>query len=145
MFLCKGDVDIQNIKRGMTQLEHDTCVRFVSRTHQRDYLDIQPKSGYKHNVSFLLNECCLQMVMSVIMISDWCADAGHIWGHVVADKPFLYSHPSVLYQGSLPMSSCMPWALCMSSHEPTETSMSQSCGLIYGKVKEWSNIIISYF
>ncbi|XP_065149391.1 hatching enzyme 1.2 [Paramisgurnus dabryanus] len=40
-----SDVDIQNIKRGMGQIEHDTCVRFVSRTHQNDYLDIQPKSG----------------------------------------------------------------------------------------------------
>ncbi|XP_056610091.1 hatching enzyme 1.2 [Triplophysa dalaica] len=40
-----SDVDIQNINRGMTLIEHDTCVRFVSRTHQRDYLDIQPKSG----------------------------------------------------------------------------------------------------
>uniref|UniRef100_A0A672PN95 Metalloendopeptidase n=1 Tax=Sinocyclocheilus grahami TaxID=75366 RepID=A0A672PN95_SINGR len=25
--------------------ETDTCVRFVPRTHQRDYLDIQPKTG----------------------------------------------------------------------------------------------------
>ncbi|KAL7384353.1 hypothetical protein ABVT39_000529 [Epinephelus coioides] len=33
------------IKKGMENIEKGTCVRFVPRTHQRDYIDIQPKSG----------------------------------------------------------------------------------------------------
>ncbi|KAM6985402.1 hatching enzyme 1.2 [Aplochiton taeniatus] len=33
------------IKRGMENIEKGTCVRFVPWTHQRDYLDIQPKTG----------------------------------------------------------------------------------------------------
>ncbi|KAG7275706.1 hypothetical protein CRUP_011333 [Coryphaenoides rupestris] len=33
------------IKKGMENIEKGTCVRFVPRTHQRDYLDIQSKSG----------------------------------------------------------------------------------------------------
>uniref|UniRef100_A0A3Q2QF74 Metalloendopeptidase n=1 Tax=Fundulus heteroclitus TaxID=8078 RepID=A0A3Q2QF74_FUNHE len=33
------------IKEGMDNIEDSTCIRFVPRTHQRDYIDIQPKSG----------------------------------------------------------------------------------------------------
>ncbi|KAL6100716.1 uncharacterized protein ACO6RY_07798 [Pungitius sinensis] len=33
------------IKKGMENVEKGTCVRFVPWTHQRDYVDIQPKSG----------------------------------------------------------------------------------------------------
>ncbi|XP_051564820.1 hatching enzyme 1.2-like isoform X1 [Myxocyprinus asiaticus] len=40
-----SDVDRMGVKRGMELIERDTCVRFVPRTHQRDYLDIQHKSG----------------------------------------------------------------------------------------------------
>ncbi|KTF79618.1 hypothetical protein cypCar_00030794 [Cyprinus carpio] len=40
-----SEEDVENIKKGMKLIEHDTCVRFVPRTHQRDYLDIQPKTG----------------------------------------------------------------------------------------------------
>lgn len=45
-----GEEDMENIKKGMKLIEHDTCVRFVPRTHQRDYLDIQPKTGYWHEI-----------------------------------------------------------------------------------------------
>lgn len=34
------------IKKGMENVEKGTCVRFVPWTHQRDYVDIQPKSGW---------------------------------------------------------------------------------------------------
>ncbi|XP_028847000.1 high choriolytic enzyme 1 [Denticeps clupeoides] len=40
-----NNVDRRTIKKGMQLIENDTCVRFVPRTHQRDYLDLQPKSG----------------------------------------------------------------------------------------------------
>lgn len=35
------------IKKGMENIEKGTCVRFVPRTHQQDYIDIQPKSGWE--------------------------------------------------------------------------------------------------
>ncbi|TRY99643.1 hypothetical protein DNTS_000105, partial [Danionella cerebrum] len=40
-----SEADERSIKKGMKLIEQDTCVRFVPRTHQRDYLDIQPKTG----------------------------------------------------------------------------------------------------
>ncbi|XP_046700572.1 hatching enzyme 1.2 [Silurus meridionalis] len=40
-----NEVDRRAIKHGMDQIERDTCVRFVPRTHQRDFLDIQSKTG----------------------------------------------------------------------------------------------------
>uniref|UniRef100_A0A4W4H8E2 Metalloendopeptidase n=1 Tax=Electrophorus electricus TaxID=8005 RepID=A0A4W4H8E2_ELEEL len=40
-----NDKDRRTIKRGMELIESGTCVRFVPRTHQRDFLEIQPKSG----------------------------------------------------------------------------------------------------
>ncbi|XP_076858238.1 hatching enzyme 1.2 [Brachyhypopomus gauderio] len=40
-----SDVDGRRVRRAMELIERGTCVRFVPRTHQRDYLDIQPKSG----------------------------------------------------------------------------------------------------
>ncbi|KAK2849631.1 hypothetical protein Q7C36_008414 [Tachysurus vachellii] len=39
------EVDRRTIKQGMNLIERNTCVRFVPRTHQRDFLDIQPKTG----------------------------------------------------------------------------------------------------
>ncbi|XP_076018085.1 hatching enzyme 1.2 [Genypterus blacodes] len=39
------DMEEKMIKKGMENMEKGTCVRFVPRTHQRDYVDIQPKSG----------------------------------------------------------------------------------------------------
>ncbi|KAM9431702.1 hatching enzyme 1.2 [Clarias gariepinus] len=39
------EVDRQTIKQGMRLIQRNTCVRFVPRTHQRDFLDIQPKTG----------------------------------------------------------------------------------------------------
>ncbi|XP_008297365.1 low choriolytic enzyme [Stegastes partitus] len=39
------DLETKVIKKGMENIEKGTCVRFVPRTHQRDYVDIQPKSG----------------------------------------------------------------------------------------------------
>ncbi|XP_041922792.1 hatching enzyme 1.2 isoform X2 [Alosa sapidissima] len=40
-----NELDKKTITQGMELIEEDTCVRFVPRTHQRDYLDIKPKSG----------------------------------------------------------------------------------------------------
>ncbi|CAG5865521.1 unnamed protein product, partial [Menidia menidia] len=40
-----SDIDTKLIKNGMDNIEDGTCVRFVPRTHQRDFIDIQPKSG----------------------------------------------------------------------------------------------------
>uniref|UniRef100_A0A3P8VV40 Metalloendopeptidase n=1 Tax=Cynoglossus semilaevis TaxID=244447 RepID=A0A3P8VV40_CYNSE len=40
-----SEVETNLIKKGMENIEKDTCVRFVPRTHQRDYIDIQQKSG----------------------------------------------------------------------------------------------------
>ncbi|XP_063353908.1 hatching enzyme 1.2-like isoform X2 [Pelmatolapia mariae] len=40
-----NEMDTVLIKTGMANVEQGTCVRFVPRTHQRDYIDIQPKSG----------------------------------------------------------------------------------------------------
>ncbi|XP_058476183.1 hatching enzyme 1.2 isoform X2 [Solea solea] len=39
------EIDTKQIKKGMENIEKGTCVRFVPRTHQRDYIDIQQKSG----------------------------------------------------------------------------------------------------
>ncbi|KAG7463710.1 hypothetical protein MATL_G00179680 [Megalops atlanticus] len=39
------DMDRINIQSGMEAIENGTCIRFVPWTHQRDYIDIQPKSG----------------------------------------------------------------------------------------------------
>ncbi|KAJ0070382.1 hypothetical protein NL108_007702 [Boleophthalmus pectinirostris] len=41
----QGEIEEKLIKKGMETIEKGTCVRFVPRTHQRDYIDIQPKSG----------------------------------------------------------------------------------------------------
>ncbi|XP_012733773.2 high choriolytic enzyme 1 [Fundulus heteroclitus] len=38
-------IETKLIKEGMDNIEDSTCIRFVPRTHQRDYIDIQPKSG----------------------------------------------------------------------------------------------------
>uniref|UniRef100_A0A3B4ABQ3 Metalloendopeptidase n=1 Tax=Periophthalmus magnuspinnatus TaxID=409849 RepID=A0A3B4ABQ3_9GOBI len=40
-----SEMEEKLIKKGMETVEKGTCVRFVPRTHQRDYIDIQPKSG----------------------------------------------------------------------------------------------------
>uniref|UniRef100_A0A8C5HSH7 Metalloendopeptidase n=1 Tax=Gouania willdenowi TaxID=441366 RepID=A0A8C5HSH7_GOUWI len=40
-----SEMDIKLIKKGMENIEKGTCVRFVPRTHQRDYIDIQAQSG----------------------------------------------------------------------------------------------------
>ncbi|XP_041806106.1 low choriolytic enzyme [Chelmon rostratus] len=40
-----SDVETKLIKKAMENVEKGTCVRFVPRTHQRDFIDIQPKSG----------------------------------------------------------------------------------------------------
>ncbi|XP_037542854.1 high choriolytic enzyme 1 [Nematolebias whitei] len=40
-----SEIETKLIKKGMDNIEDVTCVRFVPRTHQRDYIDIQPKSG----------------------------------------------------------------------------------------------------
>eukprot|EP00064_Thunnus_orientalis_P009336 superscaffoldBa00001178_g9360 len=40
-----AEMETKMIKKGMENIEKDTCVRFVPRTHQRDYIDIQQKSG----------------------------------------------------------------------------------------------------
>ncbi|XP_020787433.1 hatching enzyme 1.2 [Boleophthalmus pectinirostris] len=40
-----SEIEEKLIKKGMETIEKGTCVRFVPRTHQRDYIDIQPKSG----------------------------------------------------------------------------------------------------
>ncbi|KAM3607115.1 uncharacterized protein V6R79_001947 [Siganus canaliculatus] len=39
------ETETKMLKKGMENIEKGTCVRFVPRTHQRDYIDIQPKSG----------------------------------------------------------------------------------------------------
>ncbi|XP_076603048.1 hatching enzyme 1.2 [Chaetodon auriga] len=39
------EMETKLIKKAMENVEKGTCVRFVPRTHQRDYIDIQPKSG----------------------------------------------------------------------------------------------------
>ncbi|XP_035266982.1 high choriolytic enzyme 1-like [Anguilla anguilla] len=39
------DMDRVAIQGGMEGIENGTCIRFVPRTHQRDFIDIQPKSG----------------------------------------------------------------------------------------------------
>ncbi|CAK6954053.1 hatching enzyme 1.2 [Scomber scombrus] len=40
-----SEIETKMIKKGMENIEKDTCVRFVPQTHQRDYIDIQQKSG----------------------------------------------------------------------------------------------------
>uniref|UniRef100_A0A8B9HPR2 Metalloendopeptidase n=1 Tax=Astyanax mexicanus TaxID=7994 RepID=A0A8B9HPR2_ASTMX len=40
-----SEEDKMKIKQGMELIERKTCVRYVPRTHQRDHLDIQPRSG----------------------------------------------------------------------------------------------------
>ncbi|XP_068602031.1 hatching enzyme 1.2 [Brachionichthys hirsutus] len=40
-----SEMEAKMIKKGMENIEDGTCVRFVPRTHQRDYIDIQSKSG----------------------------------------------------------------------------------------------------
>ncbi|XP_032385997.1 low choriolytic enzyme [Etheostoma spectabile] len=40
-----SEMETKLIKKGMESIEKGTCVRFVPQTHQRDYVDIQPKSG----------------------------------------------------------------------------------------------------
>ncbi|XP_069011356.1 hatching enzyme 1.2 [Embiotoca jacksoni] len=40
-----SEIETKVIKKGMENIEKGTCVRFVPRTHQRDFIDIQPKSG----------------------------------------------------------------------------------------------------
>ncbi|KAM9346848.1 uncharacterized protein ABDE67_011161 [Symphorus nematophorus] len=40
-----SETETKVIKKGMENIEKGTCVRFVPRTHQRDFIDIQPKSG----------------------------------------------------------------------------------------------------
>ncbi len=42
-----AEMETKLIKKGMETVEKGTCVRFVPRTHQRDYIDIQPKSGWE--------------------------------------------------------------------------------------------------
>ncbi|XP_010766645.1 low choriolytic enzyme isoform X2 [Notothenia coriiceps] len=40
-----SEMETKMIKKGMDGVEKGTCVRFVPRTHQRDYVEIQPKTG----------------------------------------------------------------------------------------------------
>ncbi|XP_044073886.1 hatching enzyme 1.2 [Siniperca chuatsi] len=40
-----SEMETKMIKKGMENIEKGTCVRFVPWTHQRDYIDIQSKSG----------------------------------------------------------------------------------------------------
>ncbi|KAM7380626.1 hypothetical protein PAMP_003907 [Pampus punctatissimus] len=41
----QAEMEKNLIKQGMENIEKGTCVRFVPRTHQQDYIDIQQKSG----------------------------------------------------------------------------------------------------
>uniref|UniRef100_A0A3Q0QTX0 Metalloendopeptidase n=1 Tax=Amphilophus citrinellus TaxID=61819 RepID=A0A3Q0QTX0_AMPCI len=68
-----SDLDATLIKKGMANIEAGTCVRFVPRTHQRDYIDIQPKSGCwsylgarggRQTVSLQIPECIQVGVVS---------------------------------------------------------------------------------
>ncbi|XP_030613591.1 low choriolytic enzyme isoform X3 [Archocentrus centrarchus] len=69
----QSDLDATLIKKGMENIEAGTCVRFVPRTHQRDYIDIQPKSGCwsylgarggRQTVSLQIPECIQVGVVS---------------------------------------------------------------------------------
>ncbi|XP_066544159.1 hatching enzyme 1.2 isoform X2 [Amia ocellicauda] len=40
-----NEIDRITIESGMEEIANGTCIRFVPWTHQRNYLDIQPKSG----------------------------------------------------------------------------------------------------
>lgn len=48
LFLQTAEKETRLIKKGMENIEKGTCVRFVPWTHQRDYIDIQPKSGWEN-------------------------------------------------------------------------------------------------
>lgn len=41
-----AEMETKVIKKGMENIQKGTCVRFVPRTHQEDYIDIKPKSGW---------------------------------------------------------------------------------------------------
>ncbi|XP_029385692.1 high choriolytic enzyme 1 isoform X2 [Echeneis naucrates] len=40
-----SEMETKMIKNGMENIEEGTCVKFVPRTHQRDFIDIQQKAG----------------------------------------------------------------------------------------------------
>lgn len=64
-----AEVETKLIKKGMENIEKGTCVRFVPRTHEQDYIDIQPKSGWVplfvqfDSITWLLS-CCLAAILS---------------------------------------------------------------------------------
>lgn len=46
IFKWTADIESRLIQRAMENVERGTCVKFVPRTHQQDFIDILPKSGW---------------------------------------------------------------------------------------------------
>lgn len=121
------------IKKGMETIERGTCVRFVPRTHQEDFVDIKPKSGWVFSFRNIKVAFFLQIQTDKCSINN-DAGVGPTLVLVVEGR----RSPSTTLTASgwewLLMNSCTLWALCTSSPAMTGTNMSPSCGQTFGGV-----------
>ena len=135
-----AEMETKLIKKGMENIEKGTCVRFVPRTHQRDFIDIQPKSGWGSItwLSFVL-KCFICSKMQNCEIQNHLQminnpGAGPTLVHAVEGRPCPSRAPAASESEWFPTNSCTPWALCTSSPALTGTTMSPSCGQTFGEV-----------
>lgn len=128
-----AELETRMIKRGMESIERGTCVRFVPRTHQEDFIDIKPKSGWVFSLRNIHSYFCLQIQTHKCSINN---DAG-VGPTLVLVVEGRLSPCRTLTASAwewLIMSSCTLWASCTSSPAMTGTNMSPSCGQTFGGV-----------
>lgn len=80
MFKYTAELESRMIKRGMETIERGTCVKFVPRTHQEDFIDIKPKSGWVFplrniKVTFVckFKQINVQLPTMQVLVLPWCS------------------------------------------------------------------------
>lgn len=139
-------MDRITIETGMQDISSGTCIKFVPRTHEANFLDIQPRYGWvwQLHIAFTCKTCLtVHIYISIYSNSDvvvlHCNDtcnfcpvlqaAGHFWGRLEEARSCHYRLLGACGQEWPRMSSCMLLALYTSSPAQTETTTSQ----LYGK------------
>lgn len=83
------DMDRITIENGMKDIGSGTCVKFVPRTHEASFLDIQPRYGWVHVSVF--GRCFLFSAFDILMMTHhFCSTpqaAGHFWGRLEEARP----------------------------------------------------------
>lgn len=80
LFLMSDDMDRITIETGMQDISSGTCIKFVPRTHEANFLDIQPRYGYVWwlHMAFTRNTCLDLSIYIVILVWWFCIVMTHV-------------------------------------------------------------------